>query len=1709
MTDNWWDNDPVAQQPPASQALAKLQAAGAIVTSGFRTADDVERLQREGYPAATNGAHNRGDGVDLVVGPKSQFKSLGDLEAAAREQFGPDAFVQIQEGNHVHVKVPGWGAAPDVYRHPQLKEGAWWGSDPVAQPPAADHPQQQGADLAATGQAHDGDTISLTNGKNARLLGYDAFELNQQGRNSSGQLVPLGRQARGYLLSQISPGESVNPTGSQSYGRPVSTLSDNPFDDPAYGGLRRGYGMAEPDYLKGSDRLIPYMDAERQARMNHLGGFQTNAETPEQFRHKDGPWLGRTPGVYGQPGSEAIFFDDPTPFAGLRPDIAKGYQEIAARAKTPDELLAYAAQHGFQINPDTAKKFIADRDAAHGQFDATITYLKPPPRPTIDPGDGVTGATLRGVGDPINVLDEFGAVADTLGIGGDGPRETIWNAPKGTRFGDIYNTNVDQNRAILDHDAEFHPVARTVGQLASGLAIPVGGIEGVGAKAIEEALASGSSRFAAEEAGKAAVARRLAALGTGEGAVAGAGAGEGGPLDRLPNAFEGAVVGGTLGLVAPEAINAGAKVVRSLRGTSAMPDEFAAEMAARNAAAASNPDVPPGGVPAPEGPRPYIDPAMLQTVNGGHAADAAPAPLDPQEAALNRQLYSDLTGKDYPGEGAPTTEELRSIVARRSSNGAAATSEETPNALTAALAQAGVEYAHPLYAEPIPVEAPADTLRSAAMAATPSPSISSSGSPDGTGGGSAAAGATIPEHIVVGGRNVSPDDLLPHPDNSVRTLEEAKKANPGSIEDLQAPDEFQQLGVRTVTTPNGGRVRVRGPLDITQSLRLMGGVKDQGGDLASLGIDNAPRRMPFGSNEQFLGKLVNNENGMSLDDAALQLWHEGYFPEFRNRPTPNDLIDKLRAESTGAQRYFVPHDLEEVANFHGAQADRGRIEQAQAEGVPLAERRGAPATLPDQIANTPPPTAYNEATARAMQAANVTLDKLASANGPRGADIRAAMKFTADTFGGFDQARRGIQGWSQTEELASKLGMTPETLLARAQGEAFNAEHIEGANRLLDASAARLVKARDAALNGGDAEKADFIRTFLLHSAIVEQASAVRAEAGRALNILRKVSKAGLADSQAIAAAVKRLDSGATVDELAGMVGDLAHDPAKLNTFVRDAIKPTWRDKIRALYYFSLLSNPVTHFVNTLGNMGRLGLAVAGDYSAVGVGAATAPIAKLAGKEVERFTLSEANARASALISEWPNALQTFVRTMRTGQSADGMTKEIGGVRQAFGGKFGTVISTPGRLLAAEDDFFKAFARKMALNGLAVREVRKQGLTGNAATQRIAELVASPTDEMFAKSQDYARYLTFQSDLGRLSKHIQSASSAGLWPFIPFVRTPMNIFKTAAEHSPLALAMPKWFWAEVRAGGAQRDAALGKALFGTALATYIAKAAADGNITGNGPADPNARRLLMQQGWQPYSFKVGDRYYSYSRIDPFATIIGTVADVVDKTNGRLTPTQRDQLPALVVGSIIHNLGSKTWLQGVTDLTTALDEMAKGQPGSGERYLQHFIAAWIPAPIGQTARAIDPVQRATSNDLLQGTIDTVKSRIPFASETLLPRRDMFGEPITRGTTGSGVGDFLNPVYTSKQKNDPVAQAIAASGATIGPLNRNVGGVKLNDKQYDQYQQLAGQLTRFYIQDVVSGPSFRAMSGEDRKAAINDAKDQAREDARVSLGLAPSD
>ena len=91
---------------------------------------------------------------------------------------------------------------------------------------------------------------------------------------------------------------------------------------------------------------------------------------------------------------------------------------------------------------------------------------------------------------------------------------------------------------------------------------------------------------------------------------------------------------------------------------------------------------------------------------------------------------------------------------------------------------------------------------------------------------------------------------------------------------------------------------------LIQYLRSRGGVQDVGGDLKSRGaIKEAPGLI--------------SKKGMGLDDAALSAWEQGYFPEFVERPSINDLLNAIDDELRGKKRYNV----EEEATFEDELAD--------------------------------------------------------------------------------------------------------------------------------------------------------------------------------------------------------------------------------------------------------------------------------------------------------------------------------------------------------------------------------------------------------------------------------------------------------------------------------------------------------------------------------------------------------------------------------------------------------------------------------------------------------------------------------------------------------------------------------------------------------------------------------------------------------------------
>jgi hypothetical protein len=938
--------------------------------------------------------------------------------------------------------------------------------------------------------------------------------------------------------------------------------------------------------------------------------------------------------------------------------------------------------------------------------------------------------------------------------------------------------------------------------------------------------------------------------------------------------------------------------------------------------------------------------------------------------------------------------------------------------------------------------------------------------------------------------DIQPGDVVPLPSNVVGSVEEAAAIDKGRYAPATAPNERSELTRQTLRTWGGAKVPKSGPVDLVGWLRLNGGLKDQGGELAHMGLTNKGRAgMDFVGQETRFGPLVNSESGMNLDDAAQRAWDAGYFPDHADRPDVNALLDAVRGTQEGWNRHYLPDDFAEIDRFNAARSERQDLARQRSEAGQVWQDKSVPADEPQPF---PPLEAYEEWPGGGPDfAGNVNLGKL---DNPQ--DIRRALDQVHNRVGGFDDATRGRVAQAETERLASELGMTPDALIARRKGQAFNAEEALAARQILAKSGNELVNAAKrikAMENPGDELLADFQRKLARHVAIQEQVSGMTAEAGRTLQQFRMVADSRNVRGDVLRSIVDSAGGGKRVQDAANALVD-AHEgePGKFNVLAEKLTKPRWIDKATELRYFMLLSGPQTHMSNVVSNT----MTALGQFPehAVAAGLGMGRRAVLgADKAADRVYISEIGQRAFGFLQGIKEGGAQFLRTLRTGDTSDFAGKMEAPTQAAIGGVAGKIVRAPMRLLSAEDEVFKAMARHMEMAGLADRRASMEGLKGKAKADRIAELLNNPPDDMLEKAFDYARYITFQRPLTGLPQTISTATQRHPWLklIVPFVRTPTNLMKFAVERSPMAPLLKEWR-ADVVAGGARRDLALAKAMVGTGFGLWMADLARQGIITGSPPSDKNKERLLRADGWQPYSVKVDGQYVSYNRLDPFSSTISIAADLATKGDG-MTQRQLEDYPGLLVASIIKSMGDKTWLSGLSDFF----QMANDPQRMGANYLRNQVASSIvPAASAQLARTIDPVRRDTRT-----LSDEIRSRLPMLSQGLPAQRDIWGQPVTTQRLGP---DLLSPVTVTDRRNDPVNAAMLALGSTATPFPKShvLDGkrVKYTPQEYSALSARAGQQAHDWIAALINGPGWAAKDPDGQRKAIQKAIAGARRDAR---------
>lgn len=681
-------------------------------------------------------------------------------------------------------------------------------------------------------------------------------------------------------------------------------------------------------------------------------------------------------------------------------------------------------------------------------------------------------------------------------------------------------------------------------------------------------------------------------------------------------------------------------------------------------------------------------------------------------------------------------------------------------------------------------------------------------------------------------------------------------------------------------------------------------------------------------------------------------------------------------------------------------------------------------------------------------------------------DIKRAINQTAETFKlDIDDARRGTISLKQTEKLADDMGMTVEELLSRNKGQAFNAEQAVAARKILASSAQRLNALAQLAAGSESSPNvlAAFRQALAVHGAIQKQVSGMTAEAGRALSSFRIKSTAGDAvlDSRMILDAIEANGGDGYIRDMATKL--MVADPKALNRISREMAKPGMKDMFFEVWINGLLSSPATHVVNAVSNAVTSAWMIPERYLAAGVG-------KLRGTKNIQFQ------EGTELLYGWVKGIQEGFgaawKTLKTGEPSDLISKiEMAEHKAVSAANLGIENQTiakgvdlladwsvrlPSKMLMTSDEFFKAIGYRMELNAQAYRKVVQEGLSGDAAAKRMTQLLSDTPADLKASAIDMSRYITFQKKLGEAGQAIQKfTATAPLAKLImPFVRTPLNITKFVGERTPLGV-FSKSIRTAIREGGAEGDLALAKIGLGTSMMGGMAALVQEGYITGSGTEGRNVTKSKREAGWQPYSIKIGDKYYSFQRLDPVGMTLGLVADAVEIMQYASESEDANvQQAGIAVGlAVAKNLTSKTYLSGVSDFFEMMG-YASTDPEKANDYAKAYFArmagSFVPftSMSAQIERTIDPTLREA-----KGVIEYIKSRTPGLSKDLPPRRNIFGDPVI---LEGGLGwDFVSPVYTSTDKNDPVFDMIVDNEISLAKPRKQINGIELTTDQYDTY------------------------------------------------------
>ena len=338
----------------------------------------------------------------------------------------------------------------------------------------------------------------------------------------------------------------------------------------------------------------------------------------------------------------------------------------------------------------------------------------------------------------------------------------------------------------------------------------------------------------------------------------------------------------------------------------------------------------------------------------------------------------------------------------------------------------------------------------------------------------------------------------------------------------------------------------------------------------------------------------------------------------------------------------------------------------------------------------------------------------------------------------------------------------------------------------------------------------------------------------------------------------------------------------------------------------------------------------------------------------------------------------------------------------------------------------------------------------------------------------------------------------GMKAFFPFVRTGFNYLDVTFQHTPLALFRDKYHDLVQLSKSANPNKILlnkyglrpqdvayevaimeGRMAMGTAVVGLATIAAMSGNITGDVPVDKRDIDLWKINGIKPKSFKFGDTYVSYEKLEIFNTIFSTTANVVgnaDILGEKRTDEWMKKLTYMTAAVIVD----QSMLSGVEDLARLMNPRSAEDllKKSGSRYVRsHLPYAGL---MGQIGDVVDANQREANTflELLSKRDAGFKKITPPKYDVLA--KDRSGQELRYGPEQPlwRLFNSLSPIGITNPEGDPVKEALHAIRFNLPETLKTYQGEELSSLEQSEMQRLlaTGGL-RKDLERVVNHPAFK--------------------------------